>query len=130
MRIAFDVDDTLIVPSVVTDTGVKPSGLDVPNYETIALFKWFQAQGCHMIVWSGSGKDWAERWNEKLGLQADEVRAKPMQGEEYIKPDIAFDDCDVTLGVVNVKVKRFNNEISRKEWNVKKTTPINKLYVR
>lgn len=113
MRIGFDVDDTLIVPSVVTGS------VDTPNYETIALFKWFQAQGHHMIIWSGSGKEWAERWNEKLGLQADEVRAKPKQGEEYVKPDIAFDDCDVTLGVVNVKVKRFNNEISRKEWNMK-----------
>lgn len=48
MRIAFDIDDTLIVPSVVT------GDRDVPNYETIAIYKWFQSQGHVMILWSGS----------------------------------------------------------------------------
>ena len=38
MKIAFDIDDTLIVPSIATtDNG----GLDTPNYETIAIYKWF-----------------------------------------------------------------------------------------
>lgn len=124
MRIAFDIDDTIIVPSVVT------GGRDTPNYETIALYKWFQSQGHHMILWSGSGVDWAAAWNEKLGLQADEIRVKkadivckdePCIGREcpnhdyYV--DIAFDDCDVDLAKVNVKVQRFNNNVSRKEWN-------------
>lgn len=36
--------------------------------------------------------------------------------------DIAFDDCDVDLGRVNVKVKRLNNGISRKDWNKNKIT--------
>jgi hypothetical protein len=34
--------------------------------------------------------------------------------------DIAFDDCDVDLGTVNIKVKRLNNSISRKDWNKNK----------
>jgi hypothetical protein len=110
MKIAFDVDDTLIVPSILT------GNMDVPHYETIALYKWFQSQGCHMIVWSGSGIDWATRWAEKLGLQADEIRVK--QKCEDI--DIAFDDCEVDLAKVNVKVKRFNNKVSRAEWNKNK----------
>ena len=38
MKIAFDVDDTLIIPSVVT------GNRDTPNYETIALYKWFSPQ--------------------------------------------------------------------------------------
>lgn len=105
MRIAFDVDDTLIIPSVVT------GNRDIPNYETIAIFKWFQAQGNEMIIWSGSGIDWATTWAEKLGLQA-RIIAK---GSEPV--DIAFDDMEVTLGTVNVKVKRIENSISRKEWN-------------
>jgi len=108
MKIAFDVDDTLIIPSVATGYD-----RDTPNYETIALFKWFQAQGHKMIIWSGSGVDWAKTWAEKLGLEA-EIRRK---GD--IKVDIAFDDCDVNLGTVNVKVKRTNNNISRKDWNNK-----------
>jgi len=107
MKIAFDVDDTLLVPSVAG------FARDTPNYETIALFKWFQAQGNHMIIWSGSGIDWAKTWSEKLGLDADEFPVKEKRGDV----DIAFDDCDVDLAKVNVKVKRLNNSISRKEWN-------------
>lgn len=84
MKIAFDVDDTLIIPSVVT------GDRDIPNYETIAIYRWFQAQGNHMIIWSGSGVDWATTWGEKLGLKPDEIRRK-----EYSEDvDIAFDDCD------------------------------------
>lgn len=105
MRIAFDVDDTLIIPSVVT------GNRDIPNYETIAIFRWFQAQGNEMIIWSGSGIDWATTWAEKLGLQARII----VKGSEPV--DIAFDDMEVTLGTVNVKVKRIENSISRKEWN-------------
>lgn len=110
MKIAFDVDDTLIIPSIVT-------GLDrdTPNYETIAIYRWFQSQGNHMIIWSGSGIDWAKTWGEKLGLVPFEVRIK--QKSEDI--DISFDDCEVDLAKVNIRVKRLNNSISRKEWNNK-----------
>lgn len=111
MRIAFDIDDTLLVPSVATGFGN-----DTPNYDTVALYKWFQAQGCEMVLWSGSGMDWAQRWGEKLGLQPFQVL--PKQAREDI--DIAFDDCDVKLAKVNVRVKRLNNGISRKEWNATK----------
>lgn len=111
MKIAFDIDDTIIVPSVAT-------GLDrdTPNYETIAIYKWFQSQGHYMILWSGSGTDWAQVWGEKLGLFPNEVRVKE-KGDDI---DIAFDDCEVDLGKVNIRVKRLNNGISRSEWNKNK----------
>ena len=96
MKIAFDVDDTLIIPSVVT------GNRDVPNFDTIQVFRWFQAQGHTMIIWSGSGTDWAYTWGEKLGLQPFTVQQK----QKYDDVDIAFDDCDVELAKVNVKVKR------------------------
>jgi hypothetical protein len=116
MKIAFDIDDTMIVPSVAT-------GLDrdTPNYDTIALYKWFQAQDHEMFLWSGSGMDWAKTWGEKLGLAPFTVLPKELlfvegkKHERYI--DIAFDDCDVDLAKVNVKVKRINNQISRADWN-------------
>jgi hypothetical protein len=108
MKLAFDVDDTLIIPSVANG-----SGENIPNHEVIAVYRFFQEQGHHMIIWSGSGIDWATRWAEKLGLFPDEIRRK--QKSEDV--DIAFDDCDVDLGTVNVKVRRVNNHISRKEWN-------------
>ena len=109
MRIAFDIDDTLIIPSVAT-------GLDrdTPNYDTIAMYRWFQSQGHEMILWSGSGMDWAKTWGEKLGLVPFEVRMKQKSDDV----DIAFDDCDVDLAKVNIRVKRLNNGISRKEWNI------------
>lgn len=109
--IAFDVDDCLLIPCVATGFD-----RDTPNYETIALFKWFQLQGNYMIVWSGSGIDWAKTWSEKLGLIVDEYAFK----EKREDVDIAFDDCDVKLGKVNIKVKRLNNSISRKDWNKNK----------
>lgn len=113
MKIAFDIDDTLLVPSVATGFGN-----DTPNYDTVALFKWFQEQGHEMFLWSGSGNDWATTWGDKLGLQPFTVVRK----EKYVRDgvvvmDIAFDDCDVDLAKVNVKVKRTNNRISRAEWN-------------
>ncbi len=126
LKVAFDVDDTLIIPSVVT------GNRDIPNYETIAIYRWFQAQGCHMIIWSGSGMDWAQTWGEKLGLQPDEIRPKVLptslcSAHKDRHPDchicyatdvdIAFDDCDVRLGKVNIKVGRVSNNISREIWN-------------
>lgn len=105
MRIAFDVDDTLIIPSVVT------GNRDIPNYETIQVFRYFQELGYDMIIWSGSGIEWAESWRDKLGLQARVI----VKGSEQV--DIAFDDCDVKLATVNVKVKRVANNISREVWN-------------
>lgn len=108
MKIAFDVDDTLIIPNIVG------FALDTPNYETIKTFKWFEAQGNEMIIWSGSGIDWATTWAEKLGLKARII----VKGSEDV--DIAVDDMDVMLGTINIKVKRVNNSISRKEWNATK----------
>lgn len=108
MIIAFDVDDTLIIPSVVTGLPT-----DVPNYETIAIYKWFQSQGHEMVIWSGGGVDYAARWAEKLGLKPSHILPKKFG----YAVDIAFDDCEVDLAKVNIKVKRINNSISRKEWN-------------
>lgn len=129
MKIAFDIDDTILVPSVA-----HGYGMDTPNYETIAIYRWFQSQGHDMILWSGSGMDWAETWGNKFGLQPFTVRPKQADivckskgvcvGRECTEHDydvdIAFDDCDVDLAKVNVKVRRINNSISRKDWNINK----------
>lgn len=114
MKIAFDIDDCILVPSVAMGNGI--SGDNVPNYEVIAVLRWFQAQGHEIILWSGSGVDWAKRWGEKFGLEPFTVRRK----EKSDDVDIAFDDCIVDLGKVNVRVKRHKNGVSRKEWNERK----------
>lgn len=90
MKVAFDVDGTLIHQ--------KLDGPDVPRYEVIDLFHKLESLGCHLYIWSGSGVDYAVRWRDKLGLEA-EVVAKGS-----FKPDIAVDDMEVQLGVVNLKV--------------------------
>ena len=116
LLVAFDVDDTLIVPAVATGFD-----RDVPNYETIAVYRWFQSHGHLMVVWSGGGEDYARMWGEKLGLNADVYRDKhdrapftfPHEPFEKAAPDIAIDDSDLTLATVNVKVGRVNNRIVR-----------------
>lgn len=118
MIVAFDVDDTLIVPSVAVGFGN-----DVPNYEMVNIALWHIAQGHTVVIWSGSGIDWAQRWAEKLGLVHDNVcvwtkeKVFNRAGEPIV--DIAYDDCDVDLAKVNIKVKRINNSVSRAVWNRK-----------
>lgn len=104
--IAWDVDDTLIIPARVTGLPT-----DTPHYENIAVLKWFQRNGHEVVVWSGGGVDYAKMWAEKLGLQGVEIRPKTVT----FGIAIAFDDCDVELAKVNVKVKRINNSIQRQK---------------
>jgi len=86
MNIAFDVDGTLITFQ------------DTPRYEIIQLFHTLSNLGNRMIIWSGGGVDYATRWAEKLGLKADIYD----KGQYFV--DIAFDDEDVKLGTINLKV--------------------------
>jgi len=119
MIIAFDVDDTLIIPAVALIDEPHPYiGIygAVPNYKVIEIYKWFQEQGNQMIIWSGGGIEYAKTWADKLGLKPDAILEK----KKDLKIDIAFDDCDVDLAKVNVKVKRINNSISREDWNKNK----------
>lgn len=90
MKIAFDVDGTLI-----HQIGEKE---DTPRYEIISLFKTLEKLGNEMYIWSGGGVDYAQRWSEKLGLTAKVVE------KGSFKPDMAVDDMDVELGIVNLKV--------------------------
>lgn len=122
--IAWDVDDTLIVPAVATGLDV-----DTPSYEAIAVYRWLQAQGHIMVVWSGSGEDYARMWGTKLGLNADVYRDKhdraPFTSDDgsflQALPDLTFDDSDLTLGTVNVKVRRVNNGVVRYPERVSKS---------
>ena len=114
LTIAFDIDDTLIIPAIATGLDY-----DTPNYEVILIYRWFQYQGAKMIIWSGGGKDYAEMWARRLGLRADEIIAKTTERSKEI--DLAFDDSDIELAKVNVKVKRINNNIIRYPDKLKKS---------
>ncbi|MHA1482023.1 MAG: hypothetical protein ACTSQA_01125 [Candidatus Heimdallarchaeaceae archaeon] len=94
--IAFDIDNTLIKQDYKT-------GRDIPNYKLIEIYKFFQSQGCYMVIWSGSGQDYAKTWAEKLGLHYDAIFPKERRGDYMV--DIAFDDQKVDLGKVNIKIR-------------------------
>lgn len=94
IKIAFDVDGTLITQG--------ENGRDIPNYNVIQIYRWFAERGYFMVVWSGSGRDYATTWAEKLGLKPNACLAKPIGKSGQV--DIAFDDQDVELGVTNIKV--------------------------
>src|SRR5947209_8747199 len=94
--VSFDVDGTLITED----------GFDRPRYDVIALLVWFANAGHTIIVWSGGGRSYAEMVVRRLGIDhLVDVREKGSADAEW-KPDIAFDDFDVLLGTVNVKVPR------------------------
>ena len=117
MIVAFDVDDTLIMPSVAAGFGN-----DVPNYDNVHIAFWYLAQGHTVVVWSGSGKDWATRWAEKLGLLPNDnvriwTKEKVLDKNDQPLVDIAYDDMEVQLAKVNIRVKRINNSVSRAVWN-------------
>ena len=90
MFIAFDVDGTLIHQVGEAE--------DTPRYDVIQTFHFFESLGYSMFIWSGGGVDYAERWSQKLGLKATIVE------KGSFKPDIAFDDMNVNLGIVNIRV--------------------------
>jgi hypothetical protein len=96
-KIAFDVDGTLIHQEGFA-SGPAP---DTPRYEVIALFFMLQAiESNEMYIWSGGGLDYATRWAEKLGL-IDYCTVVSKGVEEM---DIVFDDEEVNLGKVNIRV--------------------------
>ena len=104
MRIAFDVDGTLIYDGnplykfVNPETGMEEPLCDTPRYDVIALFKAFQGLGYETYIWSGGGIDYAKRWAAKLGLSATIVE------KGSFRPDIAVDDMAVELGITNIRV--------------------------
>jgi len=93
LTVVFDVDGTLI-----HQVGEKE---DTPRYDIIQAFHHYERLGFNMLIWSGGGVDYAERWRDRLGLDALVVEKK-LYFEH--KPHITYDDMGVELGVVNIKV--------------------------
>jgi trehalose-6-phosphatase len=107
-KIAFDIDDTL------WKIDVKHKR-QVPDYDLIQVLRWFVANGDEVFVWSAGGMDYAQTIVDKLGLtdhvtviQKNGVLMKDLRGPAWKEQpmDIAFDDVEVGLATVNVKVKR------------------------
>lgn len=90
LKVVFDIDGTLI--------HITGENEDTPRYDVVSIFKHFESLGCDMYAHSGGGIDYCQRWIDKLGLNAKVV----MKGS--LKADIAFDDEEVKLASVNVRV--------------------------
>lgn len=97
MKVAFDIDDTL------WKIRKYEGGFDqVPDYGLIGVVHWFSQNGDDVIFWSAGGIDYAEKIITKLGLN--DLGRVIEKGS--IKVDIAFDDCETELGIVDVRVNR------------------------
>lgn len=95
--VAFDVDDTLF--HKVKYMGVES---EMPDYRIIDILLWHLGNRDQVIVWSGGGVDYAQRRAHDLGV-LDRVT---VVAKGSIRPDIAYDDQEVNLGTVNIKVRR------------------------
>ena len=103
-RIAFDIDDTLWKID-------KEARRQVPDYDLIAVLRWFYNNGDSVFVWSAGGTDYAQTIVNNLGLdKMVKVIPKISSGgqlkKRYEEIDIAFDDCETLLAKVDIRVKR------------------------
>ena len=95
--IAFDIDGTLI-----EQWEFEPGKFeDVPRPEVTDILWLLHKKGHDIIVWSGGGKEYAERWGRKLSLPQDVTYMMKVASPDI---DIAIDDQDVKLAKVNLKV--------------------------
>ena len=85
LTICFDVAGTL----------VKPEG---PRYDIIQILLTLKSLGHTVYVWSSGGVTFSEEWVMRLGLDV------PVIEKGSITPDIAVDDEETGLGVVDLKV--------------------------
>ena len=117
-RVEFDIDNCLIIDRTEVDPNLRDKeikGYQVPyrtiqqlNPEIFQLLTWYLRNGHRVYLWSGGGVEYAERIRnryfsyEDVGVMPKEA-VKNNDGSLYI--DICYDDQDVNLGKVNVKVE-------------------------
>lgn len=89
MTICFDIDGCL----------VDRNGKEIAA--TIELLK-VLAKKYKVFVWSGNGWKYAFDRADDLGIE--EYIAGVLDKYGTFKPDVAFDDQDIELGKVNIKV--------------------------
>lgn len=111
--VAFDVDGTLI------ENGAWVTGVMTPNQRIVDLLVTLASfKNITVVVWSGGGKDWADKAVDTLGLRryvkatySKNCTGKSPDGKTWyfepdIKPDIAIDDIQAcSLGAINLIVR-------------------------
>ncbi len=97
--VAFDVDGTLI-----TNTGATP---DIANGRIVELLKTLASfKNVRIVVWSGGGKEYAERWGRLTGVDDYVWKYASKMEHKEIQADIAIDDIqDTAIGKINLIVR-------------------------
>lgn len=109
--IAFDVDGTLIKNAGVDREHGIPSSGDTPIVHWINTLQVLSTcKNVKIVVWSGGGKQYAETWGRRLGLDQYVWRYASKLEHPELKTLcdslIAFDDIQATaLGDVNLIVR-------------------------
>ena len=109
--IAFDVDGTLIRNVDATRVPGVPVNGDVPIVHQINTLQVLSTyKNIKIVVWSGGGKQYAETWGRRLGLDKYVWRYASKLEHENLKAMcdtlIAIDDIQATqLGDVNLIVR-------------------------
>lgn len=109
--VAFDVDGTLIKNAGVDREHGIPSSDDTPIVHWINTLQVLSTcKNVRIVVWSGGGKQYAEMWGRRLGLDQYVWRycskLEYPELKELCDSLIAFDDIQATrLGDVNLIVR-------------------------
>jgi hydroxymethylpyrimidine pyrophosphatase-like HAD family hydrolase len=99
ITIAFDIDGTLRDGSY--EKGIKAN----ENIRTLLIIL-RKFKNVRIVVWSGSGKLYAQQIGHMFGLDEYVHRYASKLEYEDIKPDIAIDDIqDTNLGQINLIVR-------------------------
>ena len=109
--VAFDVDGTLIRNAEGDRVHGVPSNDDVPIVHQINTLQVLSTyKNIRIVVWSGGGKQYAETWGRRLGLDKYVWRYASKLEHQALKAQcdllIAIDDIQATrLGDANLIVK-------------------------
>lgn len=109
--VAFDVDGTLIRNTDEDRVHGVPSNNDVPIVHWINTLQVLSTcKNVRIVVWSGGGKQYAETWGRRLGLDDYVWRYASKLEHQELKAMceflIAFDDIQATaLGDANLIVR-------------------------
>lgn len=109
--VAFDVDGTLVKNAGIDREHGIPSNTDVPIMRQVTLLQILSTfKNVDIVVWSGGGKQYAEVWGKRLGIDKFVWRYASKLEYEDIKKRchflIAVDDIQATrLGDANLIVR-------------------------
>ena len=95
MNIAFDVDGCLITGLI--GNNIKGYSLIEENIELVKIL----SKSHKVYIWSGNGWKYAY---EKVGKVLGDCVSGYLNKYGTFRPDIAFDDQEINLGKLNIKV--------------------------